>query len=123
MHTDWHNHIHVCMLLRDEKEGRSKQGQTNNKAKQHSTPKAVTFPKKNELSRVGLEPTTLHTPDGDWHIYVHVYTLCIAHCHSEAKHGDLSFIIFCSHTCIYTTSESMGSTYIARRLHHTVHVM
>ena len=31
------------------KEERSKQGQTNNKAKQHSTPKAVTFPKKNEL--------------------------------------------------------------------------
>ena len=28
------------------KEERSKQGQTNNKAKQHSTPKAVTFPKK-----------------------------------------------------------------------------
>ena len=34
--------MHV--LMRDEKEGRSKQGQTNNKAKQHSTPKAVTFP-------------------------------------------------------------------------------
>ena len=34
--------------MRDEKEKRSKQGQTNNKAKQHSTPKAVTFPKKNE---------------------------------------------------------------------------
>ena len=38
--------IHV--LIRDEKEG-SKQGHSNNKAKQHSTPKAVTFPKKNEL--------------------------------------------------------------------------
>ena len=47
--------------MRDEKEG-SKQGQTN-KAKQHSTPKAATFPKKNELSRVGLEPTTLYTVD------------------------------------------------------------
>ena len=37
-----------CVLMRDErrKEERSKQGQTNNKAKQHSTPKAVTFPKK-----------------------------------------------------------------------------
>ena len=43
------------------KEGRSKQGQTNNKAKQHSTPEAVTFPKKNELPQVGLEPTTLYT--------------------------------------------------------------
>ena len=29
------------------------------KAKQHSTPKAVIFPKKNELPRVGLKPTTL----------------------------------------------------------------
>ena len=46
--------------MRDErrKEERSNQGQTNNKAKQHSTTKAVTFPKKNELPRVGLEPTT-----------------------------------------------------------------
>ena len=49
--------------MRDEKEGRSKQGQTNNKAKQHTTPKAVTFPKKNELPQVGLEPTTLYTLD------------------------------------------------------------
>ena len=43
--TDMH------VLMRDEKEGRSKQCQTNNKAKQHSTTKAVTFPKKNELPR------------------------------------------------------------------------
>ena len=40
------------------KEERSKQGQTNNKAKQH---KVVTFLKKNELPRVGLEPTTLYS--------------------------------------------------------------
>ena len=40
--------------MRDE----SKVKQTN-KAKQHSTPKAVTFPKKNELPRVG-------------HVHVHV---------------------------------------------------
>ena len=45
--------------MRDE---RSKQGQIN-KAKQQSTPKAVTFPKKNELPWVGLEPTTLYTLD------------------------------------------------------------
>ena len=53
-----------CLFLR--KEQRSKQGQTNNKARkarQHSTPKAVTFPKKNELPRVGLEPMTLYTLD------------------------------------------------------------
>ena len=42
------------------KEERGKQGQTNNKAKQPSTPKAVTFPKKNELPWVGLKPTTLY---------------------------------------------------------------
>ena len=46
--------------MRDE---RKKQGQTN-KAKQHSTPEAVTFPRKNELPQVGLEPTTLYTLDG-----------------------------------------------------------
>ena len=43
------------------KEERRKQGQTNNKAKQHSTPKVVTFLLKNELPRVGLDPTTLYT--------------------------------------------------------------
>ena len=58
------------------KEERSKQDQTNNKAKQHSTPKEVTFPKKNELPRVGLEPTTLYTLDrAFYHVHVHVYTL------------------------------------------------
>ena len=56
--------LRVHVLMRDEKEEkRKKQGQTNNKANQHSTPKAVTFPKKNELPRVGLEPTTLYTLD------------------------------------------------------------
>ena len=48
--------------MRDEKEERKKQARSKktNKAKQHSTPKAVTFPKKNELPCVGLEPTTLY---------------------------------------------------------------
>ena len=56
---------YIRVLMRDErrKEERSKQGQTSNKAKQHNTPKAVTFPKKNELPQVGLEPTTLYTLD------------------------------------------------------------
>ena len=49
------------------KKERSKQGQTN-KAKQHSTPKAVTFHRKNELPQVGLEPTTLYTPDRALHV-------------------------------------------------------
>ena len=52
--------IHVSMG--DEKEGRQKQARSNkHKAKQYSTPKAVTFPKKNELPQVGLKPhDTLH---------------------------------------------------------------
>ena len=48
-------------LMRDEKEERKKQARSNkqtNKAKQHSTPKAV-----KKLPRVGLEPTTLYTLD------------------------------------------------------------
>ena len=56
------------MLMRDAEE-RSKQGQTN-KEKQHSTPTAVTFPKKNELPRVGLEPTTLYTLDRALHVHL-----------------------------------------------------
>ena len=43
------------------KEERSKQGQTNKQGKAtHNTPKAVTFPKKNERPQVGLEPMILY---------------------------------------------------------------
>ena len=70
------HHVHVHVLMRDEKEERHK-----------STPKAVTFPKKNELPRVGLEPMTLYTLDralplsyqgstAGWAIYVQIDT-CI----------------------------------------------
>ena len=62
-----HIHVYTCTLYVNErcrsKEESSKQGHTNNKAKQHSTPKAVTFPKKNKLPQVGLEPMTLYTLD------------------------------------------------------------
>ena len=51
IHVDVDVSVHMYeqanyMLMRDErrKEERSKQDQTNNKTKQHSTPKAVTFP-------------------------------------------------------------------------------
>ena len=63
------------------KEKRSKQGHTNNKAKQHSTPKAVTFPK-NELPRVGLEPTTLYTLDMYIHTAVDTCCTCCKHTHA-----------------------------------------
>ena len=58
------------------KEERSKQGQTNNKAKQHSTPKA--FPKKNELPRVGLEPTTLRITQSPADLSLRCHCRCVA---------------------------------------------
>ena len=66
------------------KEERSKQGQTNNKAKQHSIPKAVTFPKKNELPRVGhiKANEALHTC-----VHVHVTVQLIAVLEREACLG------------------------------------
>ena len=54
--------IHV--LMRDEKEERKKQARSNKQTRQSNTAhasKAVTFPNKNELPQVGLEPTTLHS--------------------------------------------------------------
>ena len=39
-------YLPVHVLMRDEKEERKKQARSTNKAKQHSTPKAVTFLKK-----------------------------------------------------------------------------
>ena len=45
------------------KEERSKQSQINEKAKQHSTPKAVTFPKNNELPCVHVHACTERHPD------------------------------------------------------------
>ena len=52
--------------MRDE-EGKKKEAskvkQTIRQSNTASTPKAVTFPKKNELPQVGLQPTTLYTLD------------------------------------------------------------
>ena len=55
----------MYVLLRDE-EGRKKEARKViqiTQSKQRNTSKAVTFLKKNELPRVGLEPTTLPTLD------------------------------------------------------------
>ena len=49
--------VYTCFNERKKEASKVKQ------AKQHSTLKAVTFPKKNELPRVGFEPTTLYTLD------------------------------------------------------------
>ena len=75
------------------KEGRSKQGQTNNKAKQHSTPKVVTFPQKNELPRVGLEPTTLYTLDRAlYHMYILLLLYQLSICEATMNHN-VQFIV------------------------------
>ena len=70
--------------MRDEKEEKVKQ---TNKAKQHSTPKAVTFPRKNELPRVGLEPTTLYTLDRALYQLGssagYMYSVIIVHIHTS----------------------------------------
>ena len=84
--------------MRDEKEERKKQARSNkqtNKAKQHSTPKAVTFPRKNELPQVGLEPTTLYTLDRalyqlsmyiSIYNYIHIHMYMYAHAMLQYSH-------------------------------------
>ena len=65
-------------LMRDDKEGRKKQARSN---KQHNTPKTITFPKKNELPRVGLVhlSSVLHVHVCTciyMHVVLHVCTCC-----------------------------------------------
>ena len=75
------------------KEERSKQAKVKqtNKAKQQSTPKAVTFPKKNELPRVGLEHVHVLRDMNTRHLFAIMRTenrpLCEevhVHCHYTA---------------------------------------
>ena len=49
--------------MRDEKEERKKQARSNKQTRQSNTahPRQLLFLEKNELPRVGLEPTTLYT--------------------------------------------------------------
>ena len=60
-------------IVHGDEEGRKKEASKaiQTKAKQHSTPKAVTFPKTNELPRVGLNILHVHV-----HVIVHVHTYC-----------------------------------------------
>ena len=67
--------------MRDEKEEIKKQAKSNkqtNKAKQHSTPKAVPFPRKNELPQAMYVHVHLN-------YYRHVHTVCVKkHFHTIA---------------------------------------
>ena len=53
-------HVHVS-IMGDEKEGRKKEASKVKQTRQNNTahPRQLIFPEKNELPRVGLEPTTL----------------------------------------------------------------
>ena len=82
--------------MRDE---RKKQARSN-KAKQHSTPKAVTFPRKNELPQVGLEPTTLYTLDRA--LYPCMYMFLMRDEKEERKKQARLCIHVHVHVCVYT---------------------
>ena len=62
------------MFLNERRKKEASKVKQTNKAKQHSTSKAVTFPRKNELPLVGLEPTTLYTLDRALHVHVWFYS-------------------------------------------------
>ena len=67
--------------MRDEKEERKKQARSNKQTRQsNSTPKAVTFPRKNELPQVGLEPTTLYTLDRALYMHTSFVTGIVRSC-------------------------------------------
>ena len=54
--------VYTC--FNEMREGRKKEASKVKQTRQsNSTPKVVTFPKKNELPQVGLESTTLYTLD------------------------------------------------------------
>ena len=68
------------------KEERSKKVKQTNKAKQHSTPEAVTFPKKNDVYTCGLVKYYLHV------LSLFCFCVCcrcgIQHCASDTGQCD-----------------------------------
>ena len=55
--------VHVHVLMKDGKEGRKKQGQTNKQGKATQHAQGSHFSQENELPWVGLEHTKLYTLD------------------------------------------------------------
>ena len=112
-----------------QKEGR-KQGQTNNKAKQHSTPKTVTYPKKNELPQLGLEPTTLYTLDRgssctSRHVY-DKYALILWEPppqHNTHNTHNIRHLGYRIYVHVQYKPESVIILYTCIYLHHTIHVL
>ena len=73
--------IHV--LMRDEKEDRKKQARSNKQTRQSNTahPKQSLFLEKNELPRVGLDPTTC--------TWVSLFIRCTMRCEIWAQPAEL----------------------------------
>ena len=67
-----YNVMYIHVLMRDEKEERSKQTTW-----QSNIAHPRSLPKKNELTQMGLEPTTLYTLDRAFyhaHVLIHIHT-------------------------------------------------
>ena len=80
-----------------------------NKAKQHSTPKAVTFPRKDELPRVGLEPTTLYTLD---RACIYIYNGCVHFTINACVYTLYSYLQYtCTHTHIQAHTHTHTHTH------------
>ena len=94
--------------------GRKKQPRPYNqqKSKQHKTPKAVTFLKKNKLPRVRFEPTTLHTLDR--HVYYYLHTNMH---HSVTTHVPLLYWEKIMHHSVTT---HVPLLYWEKIMHHSV---
>ena len=72
--------------MRDEKKEAYQQGQTNEE-KQHSTPKAVTFPKK--MSYLGWDSNQKHSRQSILPLsYMYVHVDVNVHCNSHSLHVD-----------------------------------
>ena len=103
-------------LMRDEKEERKKQARSNKQTRLSNTAhsRQSLFLRKNELPQVGLEPTTLYTPDralyqlsyrgssAGWaqisHLIVHLMNMYIMHVCLNHNHVQQNYI---HHACIY----------------------
>ena len=75
-------------LIRDEKEERKKQARSNKQTRQSNTahPRQSLFLEKNELPRVGLEPTTLtYNVVNGCTVIVHVLPFCTFVIHIHAR--------------------------------------
>ena len=83
------------VLMREEERSKQTTKQSNTAHPRQS----VTFPKKNELPRVGLEPTTLYTLDRMLYQYVQLIQIfCLVHIHVHVTSNKLVAVLILN-TC------------------------